>query len=560
MDPKLVYAKTPMGDEAVRQSTRVVQRNLRMVLVQVDGKLSIEELSVKMENPRMVESALRELEEGGFIAPTLEAASVWAESGLPSRKDQVSALSQFSTFGPKSLSPPERSADNGTGGKFSFFGKPILPSSRNKSAASPGTGAIPPYHAVPAQHDDGKRVPLLKWGLLGLAGAFLSLLGLVLFYPYADFKPAIEAAASRLLQTQVKVGHVGMTLLPQPQLNLADVQIGDAGDSRIETVRIASPLALLGGRPHRITSIDVVGAVLSANRLVALPMFGAAQGAAPGGLVIQRLRIERSEVTVRDIALRDIAGEIAFKADGSIEKASFQAVDGSIRLAAVPTPQGLLLNIEGMAWKPDGMPVSFDSLQAKGLLQKDKLLIQSIDTTFLGGILKGNWLLDWSNGLVMAGDASLNRIDCRQLSAALIPTLKLEGDLGGSLRLRAGGSDWASMWKSLEGTLDADITRGILYGVDLGEVARRGSGSLVRSGATKFDRLRTNITINPGQVSGRDIRLDAGMMTATGQFVARRDRPIDATLSVGIQTSVSSRYVPVRVSGILPDLTASGSK
>ena len=32
MDPNLVFAKTPIGDEAVRQSTRVVQRNLRMVL------------------------------------------------------------------------------------------------------------------------------------------------------------------------------------------------------------------------------------------------------------------------------------------------------------------------------------------------------------------------------------------------------------------------------------------------------------------------------------------------------------------------------------------------
>ncbi|UCV01786.1 AsmA family protein [Dechloromonas denitrificans] len=561
MDPKLVYAKTPMGDEAVRQSTRVVQRNLRMVLVQVDGKLTIEELSVKMENPRMVESALRELEEGGFIAPRLEAASVWAESGLPSHKEQVSALSQFSTFGPKSLSPPDRPGGDSRGGKFSFFGKPILPSPRNKSAVSSETVAISPRKPVPDEHDDdGKRIPLLKWGLLGLAGAVLLLLGLVLFYPYADFKPAIEAAASRLLQTPVKVGHVGMTLLPQPQLNLADVRIGEAGDSRIETIHIASPFALLGSGPQRISRVDVVGAVLSANRLVALPMFGAARGAAADEVVIRRLRIERSAVTVRDIALRDIAGEIIFKADGSVEKAAFQAVDRSIRLAVVPTPQGLLLNIEGLAWKPAGMPVSFDSLQAKGLLQKNKLLIQSIDTTFLGGILKGNWLLDWSNGLVMAGDASLHRIDCRQLSAAFVPTLKLEGDLGGTLRLRAGGNDWASMWNSLEGMLDADITRGVLYGVDLGEVARRGGGSAVRSGATKFDRLRTNITINPGQVSGRDIRLDAGMMTATGQFLARRDRPIDATLSIGIQTSVSSRHVPVHVSGMLPDLTASGSK
>ena len=69
MNPKLVFAKTPTGDEAVRQSTRVVQRNLRMVLVQVDGKLSVEELAGKIGDARLVDNALRELEEGGFIAP-----------------------------------------------------------------------------------------------------------------------------------------------------------------------------------------------------------------------------------------------------------------------------------------------------------------------------------------------------------------------------------------------------------------------------------------------------------------------------------------------------------
>ena len=87
MDSNLIYAKTPIGDEAVRQSTRVVQRNLRMVLVQVDGKMSVEELSAKIGNPRLVVAALRELEEGGYIAPTLEAASVWEESRKRARQE-----------------------------------------------------------------------------------------------------------------------------------------------------------------------------------------------------------------------------------------------------------------------------------------------------------------------------------------------------------------------------------------------------------------------------------------------------------------------------------------
>ena len=67
MDLGLVYVKTPTGDEAVRQSTHVVQRNLRMVLVQVDGKLSVAELAGKIGNVQLVEDALWKLEEGASL-------------------------------------------------------------------------------------------------------------------------------------------------------------------------------------------------------------------------------------------------------------------------------------------------------------------------------------------------------------------------------------------------------------------------------------------------------------------------------------------------------------
>src|SRR5574343_884591 len=135
MDPNLVYAITPTGDEAVRQSTRVVQRNLRMVLVQVDGKMSVAELSEKIGNPRLVQNALRELEEGGFIAPTIEAVSVWEESkkaaqeSIPPSTPPKTPPSGFSTFQPRtpivapaSVLPQARPAS-----QFSSFGKPILP-------------------------------------------------------------------------------------------------------------------------------------------------------------------------------------------------------------------------------------------------------------------------------------------------------------------------------------------------------------------------------------------------------------------------------------------------
>jgi len=86
MDQNLVFAKTPIGDEAVRQRTRVARRDLRMVLVLVDGKMTVAELGAKLNDSRLVENALRDLEQGGYIAPTLEAVSVWQQSKLQLEK------------------------------------------------------------------------------------------------------------------------------------------------------------------------------------------------------------------------------------------------------------------------------------------------------------------------------------------------------------------------------------------------------------------------------------------------------------------------------------------
>ena len=561
MDPKLVYVKTPIGDEAVRQSTRVVQRNLRMVLVQVDGKLSIAEMMAKIGNAQLVEDALRKLEEGGFIAPGMEGVSLWEEGKRLAKAAPISVepLSDFSTFGPKSVRPFDAAGASSIAGNFSSFGKPVFPSSRN--VASEITPVKPSIEVV-LNIDYGARfVSIVKWlgvAFVGLVGIFFAV---VFFYPYARLIPDFEVAASHFLQTPVQIAHIDVTFAPWPQLQLRDIKIGETADSRIESMRIPSPLWLLKSGLPQISIVDVSGANFTANRIVLFPFFNVNSTPITQGISIREIRFTQSQVTARELALRDFAGTIRFKPNGSVENASFQAVDRSIQFSAMPSAQGLMLSIEGLGWKPFGPLISFDSLQATGLLQKDKLFIQNLDTTFLGGIMKGTWLFDWSNGLTLAGDASLSHLDCRKVSAAIAPSLKLEGDLAGVLRLRASGSDWNAMWQSAETTLEADVTRGIFYGVDFGEAARRGIGSVARAGATKFDRLQATLTANPRQISGKNVQMSAGMMTVSGQFVVSHERQVDSDLTVGIRTSASNLRVPVRVSGILSDLiTVSGSR
>ena len=544
MDQNLVYAKTPIGDEAVRQRTRVARRNLRMVLVLVDGKMTVGELGAKLNDPSLVENALYELEQGGYIAPSLEAVSVWQESKLQLEKLKAPVASSPS---PRLLSQLDLP---GASSSFSTFGRPILPAQFATDVAGEGTAA---QAASP-----GRQRSRLTYMGLALIAVVLVAMAVFLFFPYDRFKPAIENELARVWQVPARVGEVRLILLPQPGLLLSDVRVGEGGESVFEKIRVHSLFAMLGSGVHSLSRIEISGGTVIADHLVGLSPADNGRRKSNQKWLMQQVVVENLSIAAGPLTLRQLSGEVSFRADGGIEKASLRTVDNTLRVTGEPTPLGPRLIVEGFGWRPtDAPPLTFESLHATGLLQKGRLVVNSFDMQTLGGVLRGNWLVEWNQGLVMAGNATLERVDCRRMTALFAPSLALEGDLMGNFRLRGAGGDWDSMWASMDAALDAMVLRGVLNGVDLGEAARRGRGSTVRAGSTKFDRLTANVTIDPRQIRGRNLVMNAGMFTATGQFVATRDRQIESSLQVTMQTSVSSLTQTVTVSGTLPNLQAS---
>ena len=92
MDPNSIYVKTISGEEAIQQRTRVIQRNVRMVLILVDGQSSVSDLCRKTGNPQLTENALSELEKGGFIELKVEQHdSLWEESKKTTGKEKGAA-------------------------------------------------------------------------------------------------------------------------------------------------------------------------------------------------------------------------------------------------------------------------------------------------------------------------------------------------------------------------------------------------------------------------------------------------------------------------------------
>jgi hypothetical protein len=107
MDHDLIYAKTASGEAAMLQRTRVMQRNVRMVLILVDSQSSVADLCLKTGNPALTENALIELEKGGYIEPRAGGGSIWVESTKVAQEAHAAASGQRSAeFSPLVTAQP----------------------------------------------------------------------------------------------------------------------------------------------------------------------------------------------------------------------------------------------------------------------------------------------------------------------------------------------------------------------------------------------------------------------------------------------------------------------
>jgi hypothetical protein len=381
----------------------------------------------------------------------------------------------------------------------------------------------------------------------------VTIFGLALF-PYDRFRPEMESALGNAFQATVKVGDVHLDVFPIPQLVASNIRVGDSGDIAIERMIFASPFGMLTSGASAVREIRVAGVRVFADRLAGISVLRN-----PGQL--KRVMVERMSIVAGPMAVSELGGEISLAVSGGVEKIELQTAEKTLHLVARPSGQSLALTIEGYGWRPiSDVAVAFDNMRAKAVLKPGRLLVEDIDSTFMGGALKGNFVLDWNAGINMAGDVNIARIDIRKVAALWAPRLNMEGEIAGNVHLRNAGNNVESFWNSMEATMSAEIARGVVHGLDLGEVARRGAGYAVRSGSTKFDSLRADLTLNPSQFIARNIQMDAGMLTASGQLIVQRNLETDGSLVVNMRSSVSSLRVPVKVSGTLNGLIATTGK
>ena len=611
MDSNLIYTKTASGEEAMRQRTRVVQRNMRMVLILVDGKATVADLCAKTASIPMTESALRDLEQGGFIEPILAQDSVWEQSKKVAQEIKAAALGHASS----SSAAAARKPDSPAASTQEHFSVPVLNDVVNSSfstfSSAPahsvhsieitaidsssifGVESIPNFPKEPPvaveqvkrpglldrlkkvfqsgktkKTDDdfsikpirrgSKSAPItwpvaLMYGVLGF-GVLVFLA--VLLFPYASYLPEAEARLAQASGQPAKVGNMRVGFYPKPGLFLSSVQLGNAGDGkeiRISEIRLIPAFGTILSARKVFREVELSGVTLPAEALVSMSSLfdTAAQPSSKVGVL--HVTLERADVSFRGLVASDLSGEVKLAADGRFNALLLNSSNRSLHLEAKPAASsGVDIDLELSAWRPSQTSLFLlDSGNIKANLSGTTLTLSKIEVRIFDGMVQGLAVLQADRQPGMAGEISFERISAKRFGEALGIGPQFEGETTGKVKFTATADAWPAIFSAIDADGEFTMRRGALGRIDLTEAVRRSSGEATRGGTTRFEQMSGQFRLTPDSYRFSALALSSGLMQSVGQVTVSKDLQVSGSMEVQMRGSVNQLRVPVSISGPL---------
>ncbi|MFT3847313.1 MAG: AsmA-like C-terminal region-containing protein [Propionivibrio sp.] len=605
MDSNLIYVKTASGEEAMHQRTRVMQRNLRMVLILVNGKSTVSDLVLKIGNPQLTESALAELEAGGFVAPQVEQDSLWSESKKVAQEIRSAALNKaIQVMSPDKgeTKAPEIDRERilATDSAFSQSAFPFPPmpfSTADRPVVAPVAEKTRKAKKLPVKNSDvftkfvrqvkgvfssgkptaqpeafskpirrrGRKSSLTWSAVVTLAFLFLVVLSalVVTFFPYDLFRPDVEAAIARSTGQPVTIGGIHGEIYPKPGLLLTDIRFGKEG--RGLSIAEASLWPELGSvLKQKIGFRQVVlsGVSLPVESIGGLQQMFASLAAPTSGFGLKSVRFEKTELSFAGLALSGLEGDAQRNAAGSFEGLQLHAADRGINLVAKVAGAGVEMNLDALAWRPsEASRFVVNGANLKGVFENGALTLSEMELRIFDGLVKGVAVLRADKARSLVGEIMYERIDASRFGETLGIGQFLAGSASGSLRFSALSEHWTTIFSVMDADGAFSLDRGSVRGIDLPEAVRRVSRGPVQGGATQFEQLSGKIKVGDSGYRISDIRINSGLMQSTGNAEVSKDLKLKGRMELQMRGTANQMRVPVSLGGTLmvPEVRAANN-
>ena len=609
MDLEIIYAKTVSGEEAMHKRIRVMQRNVRMVLILVDGQSTVADLILKTGNEKLIESALRELEKAGFVEPVVEQDSLWAEGKKVAQEIRDAAVNKarkFSSSGAKEApNALEPSLSDTSISLHSAFASSKAASSISALSVAPipplqfGTTLGGQLSSVFSQQEEkgspeghSARADDLKPGLLERAKAvFLSgkpktdeslpikpirrgqrnpmgwptiimslvfgLFGFALLivfaFPFDRYLPEVESAFAKASGQRVKITSMRVDVYPKLGLFLGDVRVGrEDHELRVSSIGLRPVIGSLFAGKTRFRRVELSGLALSPESVMEVSDVFVALANPATGVGFESIVLDRVEVMFGGLGFSGMQGEVRLGADRHFQSLSLNLPDRSLNLELKPHGKTLDVVLEGLGWRPsEGSPFLFTSVDLKGRIEKGTLAIDDMELRLSDGVIRGVAVLGSDKQHHVSGKASFERINAARLGEVLGIGPQFTGEIAGTISYSASSDSWSEIFSTIVVDGEFAVRRGSVQGIDLAEAVRRVSAMPVEGGKTVFEQLSGKFRLTPTAYLFSGLVLDSGLMQAVGAVEVSKDLRMNGRMELQMKGSVNQMRVPVTINGPL---------
>jgi hypothetical protein len=586
MNENAVFIKTEAGEDAVSKRT-IVQRNLRSVLIMIDGRTPVGNLAQQFGDPLIVEGLVGELEHRGLVrrvdnasveedADRSELSSIMVDiedlvsqpitpvaDDIRRAHDRSSAkespvLDEFAMAIPELTAPaaavavappPPADSDDVRGA----IRRAMMTSSADAGVEERTSGPLRRLFDLFAGRvggTDRKGPPssLARRLAVGSLLLFVLLVGLFFFYPYSRHLPHMEQLASELLGQPVRIASVSPSIFPEPSIALEGLRVGEGGQLDVATVKLIPRVLTLLSERTVMREVRIERAGLN---IAFLPELSKRQGInwASRWLKVERISVIDSSLLLLDGSIGDLNGTLDINEDGALTRLSLARTDGGLKLQGSIESGVWNVGLTALGWRTPGQPsLLLDVLEATGTLNSQRLQFDKLDVKLYGGYAVGSLSVGLVSPASVEGEMTTSRLAVADLLKVFAPTLLLTGDLSAAIAIRGEGDTLEGLRRTLRASGKLGVQRGQIERVDLVQAVRIPRPDGVRGGSTRFDELEGDVVADASGLSLTGATMSSGLVGAQGD-IRLADGLISGLLDVSLRGSATTVRAPVSIEG-----------
>ncbi len=386
------------------------------------------------------------------------------------------------------------------------------------------------------------RTPLERFRpvIIGIVVIVAVVVGGIQVIPMNTYAPSMEKLASDHIGEPVTIGSIRLSVLGGLSMNLENVMVGTTQDVKIDRMELSLDFGSVFGDVAVIRNMKVESLSVAQEVLPRLSKW-MSTAAADRNVQVKRVVLKGVKLESPTVKLPNFDAQFDLSPEGVIQKAALETTDGKLSVEIVPRGEDFELAVTaGKGWTPPiGPQVEFTDFSANAVATRNQIRVDEFRALLYGGAAKGSALISWGGPWAIDGQLNAERVAMQELMPVFTRDAKSTGQLQATLRYSLAAPDLVTLFDAPRVDGAFVIRKGDLDGVDLVRALQMGGRQNVQGGATRFEEISGAVGVAGGRYQYRNLKLAAGLLSATGGFEVSPSKDVDGRVFVELRSQAA---------------------